>query len=240
MAFEYKKNIDELKCIWMSTDYVEEKLCNNDFDCNNCDFDKEMKSNNRISEVKSYFPGGEYSVLEDIISRLNSLKVISYPSNYKFNKSFVYKKFLGDTYFMGFNPILNIVMDNFSSCRICGSGNEYKKDSEIFCIEGDWGRIAITAPFDFKFESEILPMHTGADNKWIGFIKSTEDNISSVSISRENYLKSIDMISGQLKKYIRKYVTVGITMYDGGERLKFIYQVIGKENFLKLITSVLS
>jgi len=31
------------KCIWMECGYVEYKLCDRDFDCENCPFDKAIK-----------------------------------------------------------------------------------------------------------------------------------------------------------------------------------------------------
>jgi len=237
----WKNNIDDLKCIWFSANYAGEKLCNQNFDCDNCSFDKEMKNRRTQQENQGLFQNPEQNLLEEVIHKLNALKHIEYPSHYCFNNCFILKKFIGDTYFLGFNPVVNVLLDNITSTGINVNKQTYQKGENVFNIEGDWGNVFVTAPFDFSFESEILPISVKPENgKWIGFIKSSYENIKSVSINRDEYIKSIDSICGSLKKYIKKHITVGVTMYDGGERLKYIYQVIGKENYIKILLQILS
>jgi hypothetical protein len=240
MVYGIKNIIDDLKCIWMSTNNVGDKLCDKNFECDNCEFDKQMKRSGGYANVKEFYTNPDYNLLDETIQKLNTLKIISYPSNYRFNNSFILKKFLGETYFMGFSPVLNVLFDNVSSTEIFGSGTRYLKGDDIFNIIGDWGSVVIQAPFDFSFESEILPVKASLNGKWIGFIKSDENKISPACVNREQYLKSIDSVCRHLKKYMDKFVTVGTTMYDGGERLKYIYQIIGKENYLKILMILLS
>lgn len=230
----------ELKCVWTSTGDVGEKLCDRKFDCDNCEFDSQMRSSRSPGNIKEFYMNPDFNLIDEVIQKLNSLKNISYPPSYKFNNTLVLKKFLGETHFLGLNPVLNVLFDNITAADIYGSGARYLKGENVFDIKGEWGNYVITAPFEFTFESEILPPESSSESKWIGFVKCKEENISAASISREQYLKSIDSVCRNLKKYTDKFVTVGTTMYDGGERLKYIYQVIGKENYLKILTVILS
>jgi len=242
MNYEVKKNnIGDLKCIWMSENGIGEKLCDKGFDCDSCSFDKEMKNGWTQQEALRLLQNPEQYLLEEVIHKLNALKHVEYPSHYCFNNCFVLKKFIGEVYFFGFNPIVSVLLDNVTSAVVCGQNLTYRKGDDVFNIEGEWGDIVVTAPFDFSFESEVLSISAkSGSGKWLGFIKSNVENIKSVSINRNDYIKSIDNICGSLKKYMQKHTAVGITMYDGGERLKYIYQVIGKENYLKILLQIFS
>ncbi|MCX6165471.1 MAG: hypothetical protein NTU73_11545 [Ignavibacteriae bacterium] len=242
MEYKSKKNIiDELKCIWMSANFADEKLCNNNFDCDTCSFDKEMrKSKHRRELSDSIYLYSEQNILDDVIHKLNKLKSFTYPPQYYFNKCFVLKKFLGDTYFLGFNPMLNVLLDNVTASDIYPS-QVYKKDDKFIKIQGEWGSLDIFAPFSFSMESEVLPLSLKPESgKWLGFIKSGNGNFDIMKTGKEDFIKSIDSVCSNLRKCIKKYVTVGATMYDGGERLKYIYQIIGKENYIKILLQILS
>lgn len=241
MSGKKKNIIDELKCIWMSTNFVEEKLCNNNFDCDNCSFDMEMRKSKHHRELfDNLCLYSEKNIVDDVIDKLNALKTITYPRNYLFVDGFLLKKFLGDTYLFGFNPVLPLLLDNVTSFRICQSTHLFRKGDKFLKLFGDWGSVDVSAPFDFNMESE--PLTTGLkkdDGKWIGFIKSGNGGFDVLKNGKDDFLKSIDNVCGNLKKYVKKYVPVGITMYDGGERMKYIFQIIGKENYIKILMQIL-
>ena len=242
MEYRGKKNIiDELKCIWMSTNYVEEKLCNNNFNCDSCNFDKEMRKSKHHRDIcENIYNFSESNVLDDVIHKLNKLKSLSFPPQYFFKNCFVLKKFLGDTYFLGFNLIFEILLDSESESKIYNSSQIYKKGDMFLNVQGDWGNVNITAPFDLSLESEVLPLSLKPESgKWIGFIKSGNGNFDNMKTGKDDYIKSIDSVCNHLRKYIKKHVTVGATMYDGGEKLKYIYQIIGKENYIKILLQIL-
>jgi len=234
------KNMGELKCVWTSTGDVGEKLCDKKFECENCEFDKQMRSSKSPGNIKEFYLNPDFSLIDEVIHKLSSLKNISYPPGYKFSNTLLLKKFLGETHFLGLNPVLNVLFDNITTAEIFGSGARYLEGENIFDIRGEWGNYVITAPFELTFESEIIPPDSNSEGRWIGFVKCNEDNVNAACLSKEQYAKSIDNVCRNLKKYTDKSVTVGTTMYDGGERLKYIYQIIGKENYLKILTVILS
>jgi hypothetical protein len=242
MEYRGKKNIiDELKCVWMSTNFVNEKLCNNNFECETCSFDKEMRQNKHRCELSDdIYLYSEQNILDNVIHKLIQLKSFTYPQQCYFNNCFVLKKFLGDTYFLGFNPMLNVLLDNVTASDIYPS-QVYQKDDKFLKIQGDWGSVDISTPFDFILESEVLPLSLKPESgKWLGFINYKNGNFESFKNGKEDFIKSIESACNHLRKYIKKYVTVGATMYDGGERLKYIYQIIGKENYIKILLQILS
>jgi hypothetical protein len=243
MEFEQKKNIiEELKCIWVSTNFVEEKLCNNNFDCDTCSFDKEIRKIRHNRELyDSFYFYSEKNILEDVIYKLNKLKSLIYPPQYLFNNCFILRKFLGDTYYLGFSPMLILLLDNVTTAKIYEATQLFKKGDKFLKVEGDWGSVDIFAPFSFCLESEVLPLTLKPESgKWLGFIKSANGNFENMKKNKEDFIKSVESVSNNLKKYVKKYKSVGITMYDGGERLKYIYQVIGKENYIKILMQILS
>lgn len=235
--------MDELKCVWMSTNLIEDKLCNNNFDCDNCNFDKDMRKKRHPGEhCNSLFEMSDANILEDIIDRLHKIKFITFPPQYFFCNCFVLKKFFGNIFFIGFNPLLNILLDSVNKIHLYEPSGSYKKGNRFISILGEWGNVDISAPFDFFMESEVLSFDSIKKEygKWLGFIRCNNDNLEYCNTGKEYFIKSADNISNHLKKYIKKYVTVGTTMYDGGEKLKYIYQVIGKENYIKVLMQTLS
>ncbi len=50
-----------LKCIWMECGYVEYKLCDRNYDCENCPFDKAIKKERDITKVDESIKRDSYN-----------------------------------------------------------------------------------------------------------------------------------------------------------------------------------
>ncbi len=241
MDYNGKYFLDELKCVWTSTNLIGDKLCNHNYECEGCDFDKEMRDKRHQKELCEsvyFFP--EHNILENIIHKLSILKNFVYPQQYIFYNCFVLKKFLGEVYFIGFNPIIYILLDNIFELSILGTSQIYKKGDRFILFKGDWGSVEIAAPFNFNFEFETIPISFNSESgKWFGLIKSENGDLNSLKNGKDEFFKMIDFTRNSLKKYIKKYVTIGITMYNGGERVKYIYQIVGKENYINILKQIL-
>ena len=48
------KNFDDIKCLWMECNAVDYKLCDKNFECEDCEFDRKFKS--RLNK-KGKYPG---------------------------------------------------------------------------------------------------------------------------------------------------------------------------------------
>ena len=64
---EKYKNFDDIKCIRMHCDAVEYKICEMNFDCDHCNFDKYMLSKtvvkkNVYTEIEKMFDLGQHGV----------------------------------------------------------------------------------------------------------------------------------------------------------------------------------
>ena len=58
---------ESMKCIWMASQVVEYKLCDNNFDCENCPFDKVMRN---YLDVKKTKPTEITNIVDGISSSL--------------------------------------------------------------------------------------------------------------------------------------------------------------------------
>lgn len=73
---ELKSNKYEmLKCIWMTSGVIDYKLCDNNFDCENCPFDKVIR--NLCDENETQFIG----IVNDAKTIFNKLQSIKYDNN---------------------------------------------------------------------------------------------------------------------------------------------------------------
>ncbi|MCB9247743.1 MAG: hypothetical protein H6613_03995 [Ignavibacteriales bacterium] len=73
---ELKRNKYEmLKCVWMTSGVIDYKLCDNNFDCENCPFDKVIRnlSNEKESQVNG--------IVNDANTIFNKLQNIKYDNN---------------------------------------------------------------------------------------------------------------------------------------------------------------
>ena len=176
---------DDLKCLWMSANLTEFKLCDKDFDCDNCEFDNEIKKSKFLFysgyNTKLY---DEKNVLERTIKRLNYQK--DYFSNVYlyFSNNIILKRFVGDTFYFGFNQMVNILLDNVRNAYVINNKPTFTKGEKFYKIEGDWGCVDIFAPFNFSFVSETLPVFTeNKDNKWLGFIEAKPAIVTEKAIT---------------------------------------------------------
>ncbi|MDY0082451.1 MAG: hypothetical protein RBR74_04655, partial [Ignavibacteriaceae bacterium] len=69
---ELKPNRYEmLKCIWMTSGVIDYKLCDNNFDCENCPFDKVIRN---LSDEKDTKLGGIVNAFNSILNKLQNTK----------------------------------------------------------------------------------------------------------------------------------------------------------------------
>ena len=73
---ELKRNkYDMLKCIWMNSGVIDYKLCDHNFDCENCPFDKVIR--NLCNKKETDF----YETVNDANTIFNKLQSVKYDNN---------------------------------------------------------------------------------------------------------------------------------------------------------------
>ncbi len=238
MNINNQNRLENYKCIWMSSGVVEYKLCDKNFACENCEFDRVIRnvSNHKENDVEILKTSKE--VITTIIDKLKPETNIEKVSVLK--NQLMVKNLFSDIHYIGINPGIFSLLDNITGVIIQDSRNFINKDEEFFTLKGDWGEVTFTAPMDFFFLGKInTAVSDFINNKWFGMIQTVPQSINSASLSLENLNLIISKTKEELFHYNITHPEVGNTMYDGGEYHKFLYQIIGKEAYLNLLNKLI-
>ena len=108
-----EQNYENLKCIWMSSNLVEYKLCDKNFDCDNCVFDKVMRNLfNENSKKANTMEDKSTNIFEKILSKINELE---FPERLFYLKNNLTAKHLfSKTYSLSLSGLSKILLDNIS------------------------------------------------------------------------------------------------------------------------------
>lgn len=234
-------SFESLKCIWMASNVIEYKLCDRNFDCDNCFFDKAIRNTSRkigsedVQVVKSISLG----VIQNIIGKISRSE---FKSNHMyFNNNMVAKNLFDDTYYLGFSSFAASLMDNITFFDTCSDKNKVSKGDSIVSIKGEWGELTVTSPISFTWLDKLSNIkEPNFSEKWFGLVEIPKGELERSIVSISSYHKEIINISKKLNSCIVNYPDIGTTMLDGGHEIKYLFQSIGKEKYLEIIQKVLN
>jgi len=224
---------DMLKCIWMASNVVEYKLCDKKFDCENCQFDKVMRNFTGDTEIKMK----NSSVVNIVKDKLDKIK---FEKNFTYLKNcFIIKEVLSNTYYLGINPILISFLDNIGIIMECGKGKNILKGQPVVQFFGEWGTISLTAPMNFSFYDKVNnPADDLVRSKWIAIIGAIPQEISVGSLEQNEWETLHKKSLGYLEEIKSELPQVGLTLMDGGNQVKYLHQLIGKEKFVRILQTL--
>jgi hypothetical protein len=231
----HNKIYENLKCIWMSSGLVDYKLCDRNFDCDNCSYYSAMRN---VSQLHNTKPNVEDSRIEKIIQKLiNDLGKEELKKDCIYlNNHLMVKNLFANTYYIGFSPLANYLLDNCNLIEHCSQEEKIGKGYKIIRLHGEWGSIDIASPMNFSYLGKISNQEILQNSeKWFGLIESTKDDLGRASISGENYMKDILGVTRALTKVKIDYSEIGTTMMDGGFEVNYLYQIIGKDNYIEIL-----
>ncbi len=217
------------KCIWMECGYVEYKLCDRDFDCENCPFDKaikaerekhtisdEFKMNKNVNQIKispnhiwlirdkNIFTIGLDDFAQKFFDANCSIHFPMVGSNLFIGKTFLW--IIGSFGAIGFHSPINGIVNWI---------NEKVKNNPHSFFESDAYLIEL-----LKVESDELDstenFYDFDDNKKLVY----QDNL----LVKEFLLKKYSSIS-----------TANITLTDGGEVIKDYLRKLSNQDYIKLL-----
>jgi hypothetical protein len=230
------KNYQDLKCIWMSSHLVDYKLCDRDFDCENCQFDRVMrnKSDNNAVEV---IVDENYSPIEEAIKRI---KAQAYePKNIYLKNQLMVKHLFANTFYVGINPIVTTFLDNVTAVKDAGHEGYVLKNQALFRIEGEWGYITITSPMNFILLDKLdFTPEDMLVNKWFAIIGITQPELTTARISREEWQASQISSIKVLTDYKTAYPSIGTTLMDGGLPVRHLNRLLGNNEYLKMLSKL--
>lgn len=228
---------NDYKCIWSASDNIDYRLCSNCFDCDSCEYYKKINSYRNGSKVvaEKQF---EYNIdkLKSTIKRLELCKKLNSAQNIFLKNNIVLKKFSENNFYLGLNPALYVLIDNISFSGYINESNLVEKNNPFFKIEGEWGCHVIVSPIKFFIMWDLnSPVKEFYGNKWIGFIDTNLEDYPEVIVSKDEYENTISNINSSLQVHLNNLQRVGETMMDGGTRVKYLYQILGRDKFIKTI-----
>lgn len=227
-------NYEKLKCIWMASQVIEYKLCDNHFDCENCLFDKVMRN---LVNAKDSSLCGKTDIVNTIF---NQLRKIKYDNNIIYlNNNLIAREICLNTFYLGINPILICFLDSVSSVQVCECGKKITAGQQIIQIFGAWGTVNLNSPKNFLIYDKVGdPIDNPLNSQWFAIIGGVNQDIPEGRLSVEEWAKiherAITIIE-QLKSYTPK---VGNTMMDGGTQIKFLHQLVGNKKYINILNSL--
>lgn len=232
---KYKSNDYEMmKCIWMASEIVEYKLCDNQFDCENCQFDRMIRN---LSNEKETLLPDKINCTNNILDKLQSIKYddkIIYLKN-----NLIAKEICPNTFYLGINPLLLSFLDTVSSVMVNENGKNIFTGQQVIQILGAWGAISLSAPMNFLiYDKYGDTSDTILKSQWFAIIGVVHQKISSVKLYQDEWTrmhgKAINIIE-DIRSHAPK---VGDTMLDGGTQIKFLHQLIGKKKYINILNSL--
>ncbi len=227
------------KCIWMKSGLVDYKLCDKNYYCDNCLFDRVMRNCKlpEYSTKQGSFHNDPLRILNKIIDNIRTEK---YNENYSYLcNGLVIKHMLTNTFYLGLSPIVYDMLDNTTEIIDGMFSNYASYEQPLLEIAGEWGRVLIKAPMNFfileKFgasASDILK------NKWIAVIGLDERDVDNICLTRHQWESMRAGCLEHLNIYNGSSPDIGETYYDGGNEIKYLYQIIGKSAYYTLLNKL--
>lgn len=232
---ELKRNKYEmLKCVWMTSGVIDYKLCDNNFDCENCPFDKVIR--NLSNEKETQFKG----VVNDANTILKKLQSINYDKNIIYLKNnLIAKEICENTFYLGINPIFVSFLDNVNSMMIDECRKNILVDQQIIQINGEWGSVSISSPINFLIYNKVGdPADHPFKSEWFAIMGAVHQDVLNSQLHQKEWdimhANAIDIIS-EIKTQVPR---VGETMMDGGSQIKFLHQLIGNKKYIDILNSL--
>ena len=226
------------KCIWMESNLVAYKLCEHNYDCENCQFDSVMR-NIAVENSNSDETIVKENLIENVISKIEDEKYSD--RNIYLENQLILKHLFDNAYYLGINPILINLLDNVKSITLMRSSNYYEREDVIIKIKGDWGEKEFKTPIKFMLMDQInLSTSQLLNKKWFATISITQQNNNLPELTKYEFNKEKQKTITLLTEMENRFPFVGISMNDGGTSVKYLYQYLGKENYKKILEEVFS
>jgi len=227
---------ESMKCIWMASQVVEYKLCDNNFDCENCQFDKVMLN---YLDGKKAKPNEITNIADGISSSLNNIRYddqIIYLKN-----NLIAKQICPNTFYFGINPIFISFLDTISSMTISECNKSLVTGQDIMQISGIWGSVNFSAPMNFLIYDVLgNPSYDLLKSQWVAIIGIADQEISKEKLYQKEWEKLHHDAINIIEEIKTQNPQVGSTMMDGGTQIEFLHQLVGKKRYLDILNSLIT
>jgi hypothetical protein len=226
-------SFDDIKCLWMKCGAIDYKICDKNFECEVCDFDKQM-----LSKMKS--KGSIQEEIENLFERGQHSVSFTHPF-YHFNSGVMVRNFLANNYYLGLEPFIVKFIDKHSQLKYSSKNISVKKHELLLNISNGWGEINVLSPFSFNFieKLDIKNIYSN-DSHWFAIIEADRHEILSNSINKKDYFEKLHETRIYLKNLMKTSDEVGDTLYDGGAIIEKWGEILGNNTYKKLLEKLFS
>lgn len=227
------KSFDEIMCLWMKCGAVDYKICDKNFECDTCEFDKHVLDDVKVKEnlqgkIENMFDLGQRSVS------------FTHP-NYHFGNGMTARNFLADSYYIGLESYIMKFIEKNSVLKYCNSDISVNRGEPILNISGGWGDVDVLSPLDFCYVERLDTDNlVSKDIRWFAVVEAERHEILSSSISKKSYFDKLFETKLSLVNMLKTYEHAGYTMYDGGTALESWSDILGKSTYKSLLEKLFS
>lgn len=230
---EKYKSFDDVKCLWMKCGAVDYKICDLNFDCENCEFDKRISSE---IKTKDFVHEG----IENVFDLVQHTVQFTHP-HYHFNGGLLVRNFIADTYYLGLEPFISKFIDRQSRMQYCSPDISVNKGEPVLNISNGWGEINVLSPFSFDFVEKLDLKDIASNNlHWFAIIETESHEILSNSVNKKAYFDKLYDTKLYVNNLLKASEGVGETMYDGGAVLENWPEILGKTAYRNLMEKLFS
>lgn len=223
----------------MASKIVDYKLCDRNFDCDNCLFDKSMRNiqhfGRREGELKER--SKSQNIIQAIINKIEHAEFKS--QMLYFQNHLVVKNLFANTYYLGFSPVAIDLMDSVTGIEYCNTSDKVQKGQPILKVNGTWGNVTLTSPISFSCLGNITNPETQIPHeRWVSLIETSKEELNASAIPVSDYHRDIISVTRELTRFEIDYPEVGLTMMDGGTDVQYLYEVIGRKKYLSILKTL--
>lgn len=216
----------------MSSGVVEYKLCDKDFDCDNCPFDKALWQKSRATTAGTANTG-IMAKLQDSISDDENRNECLFLGNH-----LVLRKLYKNSYFIGFSKFFRHCLAPLSDVRVEAVKGFVPMHTPAFRVTRGSQAWNITLPFDAQMLASMSDqLHNPQNGEWLGLFEAEEQEVEFASQTPAHFKKN----SAASLKLISKEITgseAGVTMFDGGAMVETLAELLGPQKFEKVIADI--
>lgn len=237
MAQNQNNEFNNLQCIWMKSNFIQYKLCDKNFNCDDCLFDKVMQNARVNAGDLETDKRAIVNILDDKLEQLNS---ITCNDGYKYLKNnIVLKNLFGNTYYMGLSPLAKIMLDEASGFNYCKDGQPIQTHYPIVQFFANWGSVKVHSPLNFyclgRLKQEIKSQH--ADD-WFLLMEVMPEELEYAEISKEDFSINVKEVEKILLNAKNEFSNIGPTLNDGGQVETHLNKVLGKDLYYNILEHI--
>ncbi|MCL4539405.1 MAG: hypothetical protein M1378_07360 [Bacteroidetes bacterium] len=257
----------ELSCIWAEAGFVSYKLCDRNYECDDCPFDQVMRQ--KPAPASASASGGTVvqpkpTVVPDSRSGQDTLPGVVHsifggpfserlPEDRFYSRGHVWvKKTAANSYRVGIDHYAAGLLDGNGNMVFSQPGAAAVKNNPCAWIICDGGTVAVQSPVDGKIrivnsrlmESAAIVRTDPYESGWLSEITS-EANICETCLSAsemEPASKSqFDEIEREIvTEFDARLPALGVTLMDGGHRPRNLNDLLGISRYVSVLQKVFS